>query len=258
MGLTRLAVGSPSWGWLGGSFDPPHLGHLALGHAAKLALELDQLRFMPTGQSWQKQSEKLNSLQYRPNTAQRLAMLSSLLSTSDRSFFDIDDREIRRYEVSEQPTYTIDTVKELARDHPDKRRVMIIGADQLRNLPSWKHYDALLDYVHLAVTSRPGFGLQDLPQAVEQLVQQFGCDHLPWKSHGHIVFFSMSPVPISSTQLRRELATWTSLSEPRLGAHAEAQALKGFLGAPLLDYIRQHGLYRPILADSEQDPQRSH
>jgi nicotinic acid mononucleotide adenylyltransferase len=112
--------------------------------------------------------------------------------------------------------------------------------------------------VHLGVTGRPGFGLQDLPETVEQLVQQFGCDHLPWKSHGHIVFFSMSPVPISSTLLRRELATWTTLSEPRLGAHVEAQALRGFLGEPLLDYIKQHGLYRPILADSEQDPQRSH
>ncbi|MBM3339921.1 MAG: nicotinate-nicotinamide nucleotide adenylyltransferase, partial [Betaproteobacteria bacterium] len=51
MGLTDIAPDAPTWGWLGGSFDPPHLGHLALAHAAKLALALDRIQLMPTGQS---------------------------------------------------------------------------------------------------------------------------------------------------------------------------------------------------------------
>ena len=80
-----------------------------------LALGLDQLRFMPTGQSWQKQIEQARSSLQRADKTQRLAMLSCLLSMIDRSRFDIDTREIERFERSGEPTYSIDTVKELAR-----------------------------------------------------------------------------------------------------------------------------------------------
>lgn len=222
-----------------------------------LALGLDQLRFMPTGQSWQKQIEQARSSLQRADKTQRLAMMSCLLSMIDRSRFDIDTREIERFERSGEPTYSIDTVKELARDHPDKRRVMILGADQLRNLSSWRDYDRLLDHVHLAVTTRPGFGLQDLPAPVEKLVQQYGCDHLPWTSHGQIVFFAMSPVPTSSTMLRQEFALSATLPEDRVGEKVESAALERYLGKPLLDYIREQGLYRPLLTALKEDPQRS-
>lgn len=245
MGLTDIAPDAPTWGWLGGSFDPPHLGHLALAHAAKLALALDRIQLMPTGQSWQKQAEQASSAIRRADNTQRLTMLNCLIANADRSYFDIDTREIERFEASKQPTYSIDTVKDLALEHPEKRRVMILGADQLRNLASWKHYDQLLDYVHLAVTTRPGFGLQDLPIAVEALVQAHGCDHLPRNSHGRIVFFSMSPVPISSTMLRAEFAAAASLPKDRIGENLESATLERFLGRPLLDYIRDQGLYCP-------------
>ena len=254
MGLTRLDYDSPSWGWLGGSFDPPHQGHLALAHAAKLALGLDQLRFMPTGQSWQKQSEQADSRQKRPDTQQRLEMLKRLIPLEDRAHFDIDTREIERFAATHTPTYTIDTLKELERQHADKRRILILGADQLRNLASWKSYQELLNHTHLAVTTRPGFGLQDLPAPVEALVRDFGSDSLPWTSHGRIVFFAMSPVPMSSTLLRTELAAVQTLSADRLGASFEAATLERFLGKPLLDYILDQGLYRPAGLNSRIDP----
>ena len=258
MGLTQLTPDSATWGWLGGSFDAPHQGHLALAHAAKLALGLNRLRFMPTGQSWQKQSERAESGQRRPSTLQRLEMLKRLIPENERSFFDIDMREVERYASNPAPTYTIDTVQELAYQHPDKRRVLILGADQLRNLASWKSYEALLNYVHLAVTTRPGFGLQDLPDPVEALVRNFGSDSLPWSSHGRIVFFSMSPVPMSSTLLRMELASVMWQPETRAGARVEALTLERFLGKPLLDYILEQELYRPSTATDQNDPERSH
>jgi nicotinate-nucleotide adenylyltransferase len=222
-----------------------------------LALGLDQLRFMPTGQSWQKQSEQAKSSLYRADQNQRLTMLGHLISTTDRSRFDIDTREIERFERSGEPTYSTDTVRELARDHADKRRVLILGADQLRNLASWKHYDRLLDCVHLAVTTRPGFGLQDLPEPVERLVQQHGCDHLPRVSHGHIVFFAMSPVPTSSTVLRQAFAVLAKQPEDSAVEKIESAALERYLGKPLLDYIHEQGLYRPLLTALKEDPQRS-
>jgi len=258
LGLTRLADPQvASWAWLGGSFDPPHLGHLALAHAAKLALGLDRLSFLPTGQSWQKQATRASSPLRQPSAAQRVAMLEHLIPRVDRSVFTIDTREIERFEKTKQATFSIDTVRELALQYPHERRVLILGADQLRNLASWKSYDALLDYVHLAVTTRPGFGLRDLPEPVDELVRRYGRDSLPSSKQGHIVFFSMSPVPISSTLLRQELALWLAQTQGRATTGTEWATLERFLGKALLDYIEEHRLYGPIPEASNQDPKRS-
>jgi len=187
---------------------------------------------MPTGMSWQKAQSRVVA---QATPAQRLEMLERLIPKQEGDWLGIDPREVKRFETDAQATYTIDTLRELATEYPQTRRVLIIGADQLRNLATWKEHEKLLDHAHLAVTTRPGFGLQELPPAIDALLRDYGSDHLGEGAAGSIVIFAMPPVPVSSTDLRRDLA--------------RNQAPVEFLGTVLLDYIREAGLYQdPELA----------
>lgn len=214
-------------GILGGTFDPIHVGHLALARSAQVALGFDEIRFLPTGISWQK-SDTATPAEHR------LEMVR--LAIAGRPGFAIDDREVRRSGNS----YTVDTLDELRAElGPEPMLVLLLGSDQLRNLATWHRYPELLRNAHIAVTRRERVSLARLPQAVEQLVQAHGCDALPDEPAGSIVFFGMPFVPVSATQLREQL----------LGGDRPAELLP----RPVLDYIERHGLYRPALTATHKD-----
>ena len=130
-------------GLFGGSFDPVHDAHLALARAALQALELDELRWIPAGQAWQKA---------RPLTdaAHRLAMLRLAIAGEPR--FVLDRCEIDRA----GPSYTLDTVRALAAAQPLTQWFLIIGHDQYAGLHTWNGWQQLLGLVTLAVANRPG------------------------------------------------------------------------------------------------------
>src|SRR5690606_2864338 len=153
-------------GVLGGTFDPVHVGHLALGRAACVALSLDELRLVPTGVSWQKD---------RPATAaaDRIAMLR--LAIAREPGWTVDTREVER----DGPSYTVDTLASLRAElGPEFAIIMIIGSDQLRNLATWHRWRELLDLGHIAATRRERVPLDDLPAPVEALVAAHGADAL--------------------------------------------------------------------------------
>lgn len=206
-------------GVLGGTFDPIHVGHLALARWARAELSLDRIVFLPTGHSWQK----------GPNAtpaAHRLAM--TRLAIDGEPGWSVDDREVRRA----GPSYTVDTLAELRAVHgPDAALVLLLGSDQLHNLASWHRHEALLGLAHLAVTQRERVALHDFPPAVEALVQCHGVDALPDAPAGAIVFFKMPPVPVSATALRARLAAGERPAE--------------LVPPGVLDYIDRNGLYRP-------------
>lgn len=204
-------------GVLGGTFDPVHVGHLALARSARAALRLAQVRLMPTGQSWQK-SGVMASAQ------QRLAMLR--LAVGAEAGLLVDDREVRRG----GPSYTIDTLAELRAElGAAAALVLILGSDQLRNLATWRRWESLLEVAHIACTQREQVSLADLPGPVESLVRAHGRDALPDAPAGSVVFFSMPPVPVSATALRAALARGEQPAE---------------LVAPaVLHYIETHRLY---------------
>ena len=102
-------------GLLGGSFDPPHLAHLALGRLAVQQLALDELRWLPAGAPWQKAGRQM-----APG-AHRAAMLAALLDGEPGQV--IDNRELTR----SGPTYTIDTVRELQAELPGADWFFILG-----------------------------------------------------------------------------------------------------------------------------------
>lgn len=206
-------------GILGGTFDPIHIGHIALARAARDALRLDELRFVPTGRSWQKDAAAADA-------AQRLAMVQ--LAVAGEHGIVADARETRRT----GPTYTVDTLAEL-RDElgPEAAIVLLMGSDQLRNLATWRRYGELLGLAHLACTQRERASLEELPPEVDALVRAHGRDALPDAPSGAIVFFGMPPVPVSATALRASLARGERPAE--------------LVPPAVLAYIDSHHLYRP-------------
>ena len=130
-------------GLFGGSFDPVHDAHLALARHARDELQLDELRWVPAGQAWQKARAMTPA-------AQRLAMLELAIAGEPR--FAIERCELQR----QGPSYTLDTVRELQTEMPGAQLVLLIGQDQYAGLHTWAGWQDLLARVTLAVANRPG------------------------------------------------------------------------------------------------------
>jgi nicotinate-nucleotide adenylyltransferase len=194
-------------GLLGGSFDPPHLAHLALGRVATRALELDELRWLPARAPWQKAERVMAGVD------DRLAMLRLLVEGEPR--WVIDERELRR----EGLTYTIDTVRELAAEQPGADWFMIIGQDQYARFDTWRDWRELLQRLTLAVAARQGAEPQ-APPALAQLAHR-------------VVLLTLPRLDISASDIRR-----------RCAAGASPVDLEPLVGAPIAGYIARHGLYR--------------
>lgn len=205
-------------GLLGGTFDPIHVGHLALARAAIDALGLDRVTLMPSGKPWQKPG-------LRTSGEHRLAMVRLAIEGDAR--LSVDELELRR----EGRTYTIDTLIELRGVLGAQcALVLLMGSDQLHNLPSWHRWRELLEQTHLAVTQRERVPLSGLPAEVEALLAACGRDALPDEPAGSIVLFRMPPVPVSATALRAQLAG--------------SVRPDGLVPPAVLDYIDRHRLYR--------------
>ena len=167
----------------GGSFDPPHVGHVALARIALESLALDELRIVTAGDPWQK-ARTVTAAEHRD------AMVRLAMAGLDRVVFD--RREIER----QGPSYTLDTVTALQQEHPGTIWLLLIGADQYARLHTWKGFDALLQQVELAVAGRPGSPLQADPRVAVRPV--------------HAV--PLPPVDVSSTEIRRRVAAGESIA----------------------------------------------
>jgi nicotinate-nucleotide adenylyltransferase len=211
-------------GLLGGSFDPIHVGHLALARAALERLRLAELRFIPAGQPWQKGAIT--------EGAHRARMIALAIAGEPR--FVLDMREIER----PGPTYTIDTLRELrAALGADTPLVLVMGADQMERLDTWRDWAHLLDFAHIAVARR-----NDAVLTLSWPLQEFYNAHwarpewLADRPAGRIVDLEMAPVDASATEVR------TLLRAPP--SPARDARLAQIVPAAVLDYIRAHDLYR--------------
>jgi nicotinate-nucleotide adenylyltransferase len=131
-------------GIYGGSFDPVHLGHLLVAHAAIEELKLDRLFFVPAAQS-----------PFKPDTkpapaAARLQLLR--LALVGKANCEIDEQEIRRGGVS----YSIDTLRDYAKKFPGAELFYLIGADHVARLPEWREPAELARLAEFVVIPRPG------------------------------------------------------------------------------------------------------
>lgn len=132
-------------GLFGGTFDPPHLGHLIVAAHVCDELALDQILFMPAMTPPHKQDRDVSP------GAVRLAMVERAIEGDGR--FRMSDLEVRRGGVS----YTIDTVRSLLADAPAMALTVLIGMDNLEDFGSWRDPSGILDLARVAVMTRPGY-----------------------------------------------------------------------------------------------------
>jgi nicotinate-nucleotide adenylyltransferase len=140
-------------GIFGGSFDPVHAGHVAMASAAIASLRLDRLLVVPARASPHKSAHPA-----APAEA-RLAMLR--LAFAGTPAVDVSDLELRR----PPPSYTVDTVEEVARLHPGADLVLLLGMDALADFPRWRDTQRIVRACRLAVFRRPGAGDAALAEA---------------------------------------------------------------------------------------------
>lgn len=208
---------------LGGSFDPVHNGHVALGNYFASLLTPDELRIIPAGEPWQKQG-------LHASAAHRVAMLEIAFAHFPVPVM-IDQQEILR----KGATYSIDTLRAVRAElGPDVSIAFLIGADQLQQLNTWKEWHQLFDYAHICAASRPGFNM-DAVHVPAEVQQEFAHraatpEQMLNTAHGLTCFATNLSVDISSSHIRSTL---------KLGQQAET-----LIPAGVLDYIKQHHLYR--------------
>ncbi|MBH1986840.1 MAG: nicotinate (nicotinamide) nucleotide adenylyltransferase [Burkholderiales bacterium] len=194
---------------MGGSFDPVHAAHVALAESALRHLTLDEVRWIPVGQAWQK-SRQLAAPEHR------VAMVQAAIAHELR--FVLDRIEVDR----PGPSFTLETVRTLQARHPEVAEwVLIIGLDQFANLPTWQGWAELLQRVTLAVATR-GAGPLEPPEALRQ--------------HPHRrVTLPMAPLAVSSTDIRASL----------LRGDPPESLVPSPLPEGVARYIATHQLYAP-------------
>jgi nicotinate-nucleotide adenylyltransferase len=132
-------------GILGGSFDPPHIGHLILAEEARDQLSLDKVLFAPAGQQPLKQGQKVTAVEDRVRMTK--------LAIADNASFELSRGDVDR----PGPHYTVDLIAIIAAQLPPGAEIhFLMGFDSLRDLPKWREPERLIQIARLVALTRPG------------------------------------------------------------------------------------------------------
>lgn len=196
-------------GILGGTFDPPHIGHLKLAiHFAK-ALNLDELLLIPSGQPWQKGSDITPAeIRFQLTEAAGIDLARALLYLKISTQVGIDRLEIERA----GPSYSIDTAMSLRERYgPETNLIWLTGVDSLIQLPTWNSWRDLFSYLNFAVASRPNYDLEaEMSPDISEVLQKHQTQDLialETTPYGLIYIDKGLSVDLSSTDLRNRLKT---------------------------------------------------
>lgn len=201
-----------SLGLLGGSFDPVHRGHVELARAARAALGLERVVFLPTARPPHKPGRA-----FAPALA-RYAMVE--LALLDHPQLVVSDAEL----AAERTAYTIETLERFARESPGTELVLLLGSDSLAGLDTWRRWGELLERARLAVVERPGAARAEvLAGLAPELARRLAAARVDWVAH--------PPHPASASEIRRRLAAGEPVPE-------------GWLDPRVLTFVRKYGLYR--------------
>ena len=193
-------------GIMGGTFDPIHYGHLVAAEEARWQFRLDEVRFVPTGQPWQKPEGVSDA-------DQRFRMV--VLATAANPAFSVSRVEIDR----PGSTYTVDTLRRLRAELGGAAELFFItGADAILQILTWKDPAEVLALAELIVATRPGYDLASLEA------------HLP-AATGRVHAMRIPALAISSTDIRARVAA---------GA-----PIRYLVPEEVRRYVAEHGLYRP-------------
>jgi len=182
-------------GILGGTFDPPHIGHLIIADEVKHQLKFDAIWFIPTNVPPHK-NKATSSAQHR------LEMVR--LATKDNDSFYVNPIEVNLHQTS----YTIDTIKQLKRTHPENQFYFIIGADMVEYLPHWKNINQLTELIKFVGVKRTNYTLDTTYPIIE---------------------VPIPTIEISSTNIRCRFK--------------QSHPVKYLLSNDVYEYIKEHQLY---------------
>jgi nicotinate-nucleotide adenylyltransferase len=217
--------------FFGGTFDPPHRGHLAVAEAAAVRLRLDKVLFAPVGNQPLKQELSVTSFE------DRVAMTQ--LAVTEDARFEVSVFDAPR--ADGLPNYTIDTLLRLKTSLADGDQLFcLIGADSFLGLRHWYRAAELLFVCEFIVAGRPGSGLKQVRQALPKGVQATGDS----ESYDGFVRFELSnhSGQRSALYLLPDLREEISATEIRT-ALAEKSATDNLLSEPVAEYIHKHQLY---------------
>jgi nicotinate-nucleotide adenylyltransferase len=192
-------------GLLGGTFDPPHLGHLVCAQEALVQLELDRVLLVPAGTPPHK------AIVSDAGVEHRVAMCEAAVAGDDR--FGVSRADADR----DGPAYTVELLRSLG---GADELTFIVGGDMAHSLPAWRDPEGVLALARLGVAEREGVRRADI---AERLAGLAGADE-------RVVFFDMPRLDISSSLIRRRAAA---------GA-----PLRYLVPDAVADYIEREGLYR--------------
>jgi nicotinate-nucleotide adenylyltransferase len=198
-------------GVFGGTFDPPHLGHWLAAVDAFETLALDRLLFVPAA------AQPLKTDRTTAPAADRLAMVRALVEGDSR--FGVSGIEIDRPGLS----YTVDTLAQLAREHPGAELSFLVGRDVLESFSRWREPGRVLTLARLVVLTRAGDAGGEGKSELLELARATAGAHTP-------VFLESRRVDVSSTEVRRRVAA--------------AQSIRGFVPEAVDAYMMRAGLYR--------------
>lgn len=201
-------------GILGGTFNPIHNGHLALGKAAMEQYGLEEVWLMPSKLPPHKSHFAMLSEEHR-------LTLVSLAAESD-SCFTVSDFELRR----EGLTYTADTLELLTKQYPDTKFYFIVGGDSLIKFTHWRRPERILELATLLGAGRSGYEENTINKAAESLQKQF-----PQATIGTII---LPDYPISSSEIRRAFYT------------GKSESVKNALPEKVWNFLAEHKLYSGI------------
>ena len=195
-------------GLLGGTFDPPHLGHLWLAELARVALNLEKVLFLPVGQPPHKEDCQVSAVSHR------LQMVS--LAIQENPHFFLDTTDCHR----PPPHTTVSLLPLLRQKYPAAQFWLLVGSDSLRDLPTWASPRQLLQMCRLGVLARPGVAID-------------------WD-------WLETPVPGCKTAVDMLDGPTLSLSATEIRAWAKrGHHLAYLLPTAVSSYIDQHRLYQP-------------
>jgi nicotinate-nucleotide adenylyltransferase len=208
-------------GILGGTFDPPHLGHLALAEEAREALGLERVVFVPAGRPWQKADRAVTPAEIRVEMVER--------ATTGNPAFVVDRREVDR----PGPTYTVDTLVELAAAAPvGTEHWLILSAEALAGLRTWRDPEGVLRLARLCVAPR-GVDL-DAAGPVADLLAAVPA------AADRIVVLDGPRLAISSTAIRDRVAA--------------GRSIRYLVPDGVIEVVTRYALYRPDGAVSAPAP----
>ena len=196
-------------GIMGGTFDPPHIGHLTMAEFVREDLELSEIWFIPTGKIPHKSTEETAS------AIDRLNMIK--LAVKNNNKFLVNDTEV----IRESFSYTFETLEELKRDYPDDEFIFIVGADSLDYMEKWREPQRIFECCKIAAVNRPGICDEKFISKKKMLEDTYNAE---------IIIVNMPPVDISSTQIRKMIKEDIDVSQ--------------FVAEDVIEYINQNNIYK--------------